>query len=987
MTRKQFNQDNSVKGVQKNTSLGMDIHVRQVEPDRHHATVSIRKPHKIATWNIRTMLQKGKIENIKTEMKRLKINILGLSEVRWKGAGTFSTDGFTMIYSGGEQHQKGVGIILDPETAKSVENYWPVSDRVVAIKLQGKPFDIGIIQAYAPTTDYEDLEVDKFYDDLDMVMKQLKSQDVKIVMGDFNAKVGKEKIENIVGPFGLGEINSRGERLVEWCKEHNLFISNTWFQNHPRRRWTWSSPGDRTRNQIDYILIQHRFRNAIRSSKSMPGADCDSDHIPVVCNLSLKLKKIKKSKIKPTLETNLLKRDENLKEKFTISVKNKFMALEGVFEMEERWQEFSRCIGLAMEESIPKRNRKQHKKWITTEILDLMEQRRLAKGDDRKYRTLNKEIKRMCKEAKENWLNEQCEELENNKNKNNKLLHEKIREISGKKNSTQSSCIKSKEGNILLDKEDILCRWAEYIEELFDDDRGEKPNLNKPIEGPPILKDEVENAIKKMKHGRAPGPDNIPVEIYDALGEMGIEEITKLVNKIYDTGKIPTSLSRSIFITLPKKPGATECESHRTISLMNHVTKILLRIIMERIRSKIHPEVSETQFGFVADKGTRNAIFTLSMLIERCIQMQKDLYLCFIDYSKAFDKVKHQHLFNILQDLDIDGKDLRIIRNIYWEQESAIRYEGEISEFRPIKRGVRQGCVLSPDLFNIYSEIILRNIEHLDGIKVGGKNINNLRYADDTVLIAESDSALQTILNKVVEESRLKGLMLNLSKTEVMVISKKTQPPRFSISSEGESIRQISSFQYLGYTITQEGRCNKEIKKRIAIAKDSFIRISSVMKNRNIKNCTKIRILKGYVWSVLLYGCECWTIDNETRKRLEAVEMWFLRRMLKISWTEKKSNAEVLTTAGTTRSLIKTIRKRQMTFLGHVYRKNGIESLAVCGKISGRRDRGRQRLTYVESLNQWATNKSVTNNDFLKTANNREEWRVMIADVCSRPGT
>ena len=862
-----------------------------------------------------------------------------------------------------------------------------MSDRVIAIKIQGKPFDVGIVQAYAPTSDYEDQEVDKFYEDLDNVMKQLKSQDIKIVMGDFNAKVGKEKIENIVGPFGLGEINSRGERLVEWCKEHNLFISNTWFQNHPRRRWTWSSPGDRTRNQIDYILIQHRFRNAVRSSKSMPGADCDSDHIPVICNLKLKLKQLKKSKIKPKLETNLLKTDDNLKEKFTIAVKNKFEALDNLCEVEERWQEFNRCIEVAIEENLPKQNRKQHKKWITTEILELMEHRRLAKKDDKKYQVLNKEIKKKCNEAKENWLNEQCAELENSKIENNKLVHEKIREISGKRKGTQSSCIKSKEGNILLDKEDILCRWAEYIEELFDDDRKEKPSLTKNIEGPPILKDEVENAIKKMKHGRAPGPDNIPVEIYDALGEIGINEITQLVNKIYDTGKIPSSLSRSIFITIPKKPGATECESHRTISLMNHVTKILLRIIMERIRSKIRPEISETQFGFVADKSTRNAIFTLSMLIERCIQMQKDLYLCFIDYSKAFDKVKHQDLFNILQDLDIDGKDLRIIRNLYWEQEAAIRYEGELSAFKPIKRGVRQGCVLSPDLFNIYSEIILRNIEHLDGIKVGGKNINNLRYADDTVLIAESESALQTILNKVVEESRLKGLTLNLSKTEVMVISKKTQPPGCSLSSGGENIRQISSFQYLGYTITQEGKCIKEIKRRIAIAKNSFMSLSNIMKNRNIRICTKMRILKGYVWSVLLYGCECWTIDNETRKRLEAVEMWFLRRMMRISWTEKKSNAEVLKTACISRELINTIRNRQMKFLGHIYRKNGIERLALCGKISGKRDRGRQRLTYVESLNEWATNNNISNNNFLQIANNRKEWRVMTADVCSRPGT
>merc|ERR1711867_84270 len=115
---------------------------------------------------------------------------------------------------------------------------------------------------------------------------------------------------------------------------------------------------------------------------------------------------------------------------------------------------------------------------------------------------------------------------------------------------------------------------------------------------------------------------------------------------------------------------------------MRHLTKILLRVLMNRIRNKILPEVSETQFGFMKDKGTRNAIFALKTLMERSIEVQKDLYLCFIDYSKAFDKVRHSDLFNILTSLDIDGKDLRIIRNLYWEQEAAIRVDNDCSPYR-----------------------------------------------------------------------------------------------------------------------------------------------------------------------------------------------------------------------------------------------------------------------------------------------------------------
>ncbi|GFO18256.1 LINE-1 reverse transcriptase [Plakobranchus ocellatus] len=107
----------------------------------------------------------------------------------------------------------------------------------------------------------------------------------------------------------------------------------------------------------------------------------------------------------------------------------------------------------------------------------------------------------------------------------------------------------------------------------------------------------------------------------------------------------------------------------------------------------IRPEVSPKQFSFMPDKGTRNAIFTLSMLMERCIEMQKDLDLCFIDYSKAFDKVRHVELFPVLEKLDIDGKDQRVLRYLFWDQTASVRIEEEHSDFKPIKRGVRQGCV------------------------------------------------------------------------------------------------------------------------------------------------------------------------------------------------------------------------------------------------------------------------------------------------------
>ncbi|GFO04703.1 endonuclease-reverse transcriptase [Plakobranchus ocellatus] len=197
------------------------------------------------------------------------------------------------------------------------------------------------------------------------------------------------------------------------------------------------------------------------------------------------------------------------------------------------------------------------------------------------------------------------------------------------------------------------------------------------------MKEEVETAIKKMKHGKATGPD-ISVKLIEALEDFGIGKVTHLLNEIYDTGQIPTDLSKSIFIALPKKPGATECELHRTISLMSHITKILLKIIMLRIRNKIS-EIAEQQCGFVEDKGTSDAIYILRTLIERALEVQKDVYLCFIDYSKAFDRVRHDEIITQLKQLNMDGKDLRIIKTMYWEQTAAMRIENKTSTFQDIK--------------------------------------------------------------------------------------------------------------------------------------------------------------------------------------------------------------------------------------------------------------------------------------------------------------
>ena len=216
-----------------------------------------------------------------------------------------------MFFSGGVKKRKGVGMIIKEEIVKSIMMCEPISDRIMIMRVKMAPVNVLIMQLYAPYEDEDEMEKECFYERVDQVIGEYKKgRECLVVMGDLNGKVGSNREEDTVGPFGRGERNDNGERVVNLCKRHNLFVTNTWFQQKRSAQHTWTSPNGETKNQIDYVLVDKRFRNGLQNSKSMPGADCKSDHNPVIMTMKIKLQRFRK--FKKTVKWNVggLKKSE-----------------------------------------------------------------------------------------------------------------------------------------------------------------------------------------------------------------------------------------------------------------------------------------------------------------------------------------------------------------------------------------------------------------------------------------------------------------------------------------------------------------------------------------------------------------------------------------------------------------------------------------------------------------------------------------------------
>ena len=300
-----------------------------------------------------------------------------------------------------------------------------------------------------------------------------------------------------------------------------------------------------------------------------------------------------------------------------------------------------------------------------------------------------------------------------------------------------------------------------------------------------------------------------------------------------------------------------------------------------------------------------------------------------------------------------------LMQKLYSKATGVLRIAGEHTDQFPFEKGVRQGCVLSPMLFNTCGEMIMRILEseipERAGCIIGGRSVWNLRYADDTTLIARSCNELQQQVSAIENISAQFGLTINATKTHMMVIDAESYADQV-ITIAGKAIGRVERFKFLGSIVTNDSNSSTEINVRLAIAQQVMRQLTEIWKSAEISLKLKKQLVKSLVWSIALYGSESWAVKKCDEKRITAFELWCWRRVLRISWTEYKTNVWVRQKIGVPEQngLLEQLKKRKLAKYGHWKRRSeGLVMAVTEGEIEGKCLPGRRRTAWIDNVGRW----------------------------------
>ena len=591
-------------------------------------------------------------------------------------------------------------------------------------------------------------------------------------------------------------------------------------------------------------------------------------------------------------------------------------------------------------------------------------------------------------------------------------------------------CVKGVNGETVVEDEQVLEVWRSHYDKISNEEfEWDKDNLVRmeAVCGPceKISVQEVQAAVAKMKNNKSAGPSGVVVDMLKAAGDAGSYWVTDVCNAVIKEGKIPDDWCKSWMVNVYKGKGdAMECGSYRGIKLLEHVMKILERVIEGKVRNVVN--IDSMQFGFMAGKGTTDAIFIVRQLEEKYLAKKKQLWLAFVDLEKAFDRVPRDVVWWALRSLGVDEWIVSVIKSMYENATTSVKVNGRESKAFSVKVGVHQGSVLSPLLFIIVLEALSR--EFREGLPL------ELLYADDLVLAAETEGLLVEKIMKWKVGMENKGLRVNMGKTKVMrcqvgageVVESGKYPcgvcgkgvgqnsivcskckkwihkkctnikgslkvdPNFCCSSciagpvevlkevkigVNDTLECVEKFCYLGDMIGSGGGAEEASRARVRSAWSKFKQLAPVLTSRGASLRIKGKVYKACVQNVMLYGSETWPMKVVDMERLERTERMMVRWMCGVTLKNRVSSVELNERLGIEEVAV-MVRRGRLRWFGHVERKDPDDWVSKCRNIEveGARIRGRGRKTWGQCV---LKDLEVLGLD-AKAAQDRVEWRGLL---------
>jgi Reverse transcriptase (RNA-dependent DNA polymerase) len=919
----------------------------------------------VSTFNLRTLSTEAHFLEFENAISKIKYDIIGLCEIKRTGQNTITRNGNIFHYYGKNNKRGSVGFFIKAKWSNNIKLFKDFSDRVTVVVLKvNEKETLAIVQVYAPTSTADDKEMDAFYDDLQKAQTEFSTCTWQITIGDMNSKIGLRNVgeEDFMGQHGYGMRNERGDRMIRFARSNELYIANTIFKKRTAKRWTWKSPDGKTKNEIDFVLVKKTQKAAVKNVEVLNNFHFQSDHRMVRMSFEMKIKrKFYHTGKKITVNGTKTKEFNNALMKNLVEVKNDTL--------KEAYENFEKAI-LKSAECFRKPKTSQSvlsdetKKEIARreELLKLRHTNLIANEEFIEQR---KKVFKMIREDERKYM---TDEVETAIVQGSSLKRVKSGTFSSK---SWIQKLRNENGNLRYERGEVNEIATKFYENLYhtkmtlEDRKTIEPCLLNIDEVDEISVGELLFAIKSMKNNKAPGSDELPVDLLKVCSENGLENLTKIFNLILRTEEIPEKWCESNIILIHKNGDKSDITNYRPISLISHLCKLFMKIVMFRIGKQLDSHQPPEQAGFRSNFSTTDHVFTLNQLVEKCNEFNKTIFFAFIDYQKAFDTLEHPYIWKALKTQGIEEKYIRIIRKVYENATARVKLEKCGRSFK-ITKGVRQGDPLSPKLFIAVLQAVFSSLNWTNkGLNVNGKKLSNLRFADDLTLISESKQELVEMIEELKIESEKVGLFMNWKKTKIM-----TNDGTSTFAVDGRNVEKVEKFKFLGTMLSFKDREQIEISARISSGWKAFWSYKRYFTDKNLARVHKRRLIDMCILPVFTYGAASWTFSDHSAHRLQVEQRAMERIMLGVNRYHRLTNEKVRKKTQV-KDVAATAMELKWRWAGHLARQDEdrISKQIEKWEPNNKRSKGRPVKRWKDDVAE------VGGIMWRRNAKNRENWK------------